>query len=105
MNLCTRHHYYDFNRQKLRGKGVPIMKITEQFTIAWIRNEEASADELVAVHSRPMSSSDADAAWRKLENGKAIEGFIPIVFLDEQLNSSELRSWLQMEAMHRCHLI
>ena len=82
------------------------MKITEQFTIAWIRNEEgASADELVAVHSRPISSSDADAAWRKFENGKAVEGFIPIVFLDEQLNSSVLRSWLQAEAMHRCHLM
>ncbi len=82
------------------------MKITEQFTIAWIRNEEgASADELVAVHSRPISSSDADAAWRKFEDGQVIEGFIPIVFLDEQLNSSVLRSWLQAEAMHRCHLM
>ena len=79
------------------------MKITEQFIIAWIRNEEASADELVAVHSRPISSSDADEAWQRFENG-AIEGFIP-VFLDEQLNSSELRSWLQAEAIHRCHLI
>jgi hypothetical protein len=82
-----------------------MMKITEQFAIAWIRGDEASADELVAVHSRPISSADADEAWRKFENGNAIEGFIPIVFLDEQLNSSELRSWLQAEAIHRCHLI
>jgi len=81
------------------------MKITEQFGIAWIREEGASADELVAVHSRPIGFSDADEAWRKFENGKAVEGFIPIVFLDEQLNNSELRSWLQAEAMHRCHLI
>ena len=81
------------------------MKITEQFVIAWIRTAGASADELVAVHSRPISSSDADEAWRKFENGKAVEGFIPIVFLDEQLNSSELRSWLQVEAMHRCNLV
>ena len=81
------------------------MKITQQFVIAWMRKEGASADELVAVHSRPISSSDADGAWQKFENGDAIEGFIPIVFLDEQLNSSELRSWLQAEAMYRCHLI
>ena len=81
------------------------MKVTEQFSIAWIRNEESSADDLVAVHSRPISSSDAHEAWRKFENGKAIEGFIPIVFLDEQLNSSEIRSWLQIEAIHRCHLM
>ena len=66
------------------------MKITKQFIIAWIRTEGASADELVAVHSRPISSSDANEAWQKFENGKAIEGFIPIVFLDEQLNSSEV---------------
>jgi len=71
------------------------MKITEQLIVAWIRTEGASADELVAVHSRPIGSSHADAAWRKFENGKAIDGFIPVVFLDEQLNSSELRSWLQ----------
>jgi len=91
--------------ESLGVKGVRIMKITEQCIIAWIRNEEASADELVAVHSRPISSSDADEAWQKFENGKAIEGVIPIVFLDEQLNSSELRSWLQAEAIHRCHLM
>ena len=72
--------------------------------IAWIRQDGAAADELVAVHSRPISSSDAYAAWRKFENGRAIEGFIPMVFLDEQLNSAELRSWLQAEAIHRCHL-
>ena len=81
------------------------MKITEQLVIAWIREEGASADELVAVHSRPISCSDADEAWRKFENGKAVEGFIPIVFLDKQLNSSELRSWLQAEAIHRCDLM
>jgi hypothetical protein len=91
--------------KKVRNQGIHIMKITQQFVIAWMRKEGASADELVAVHSRPISSSDADGAWQKFENGDAIEGFIPMVFLDEQLNNSELRSWLQAEAMHRCHLI
>jgi hypothetical protein len=81
------------------------MKITEQFVIAWMRKEGATADELVAVHSRPISSSDADEAWEEFENGKAIQGFIPIVFLDEQLNCSELQPWLQAEAIHRCDLI
>ena len=70
-----------------------------------MRTEGAPADELVAVHSRPISSSDADKAWGKFEDGKAIQGFIPIVFLDEQLKCSELQSWLQAEALHRCHLI
>ena len=102
MNLRTRHHCCT---GEARNGDVHIMKITEQFVIAWIRGEGASADELVAVHSRPITSSDADEAWQKFENGKAIEGFIPIVFLDEQLNSVELRSWLQAEAIHRCHLI
>ena len=105
VNLCTRHHRYDLPGEKGSNRGRYVMKITEQFVIAWIRNEEASADELVAVHSRPISSCDAYEAWRKYENGKAIEGFIPIVFLDEQLNCSELRSWLQAEAMHRCNLM
>jgi hypothetical protein len=81
------------------------MRITEQLNVAWVPTEGASADEFVAVHSRPMSSSDANEAWQKFENKKAIEGFILVVFLDEQLNSSELRSWLQAEAIHRCHLM
>jgi hypothetical protein len=53
------------------------MKITEQFIIAWIRNEGASADELVAVHSRPISCSDADNAWQKFEDGKSYRGLYP----------------------------
>jgi len=81
------------------------MEITEQLMIAWIRDGEASADELIAVHSRPITSSDVDKAWQKFESGKAVDGFIPIVFLDEQLDSSELRSWLQADAMHRCNLM
>ena len=103
MNLCTRRRYY--LSRKLGSKGIGIMGITEQLIVAWIRTKGASTDELVAVHSHPISSSDAYEAWRKFEDGRAIEGFIPIVFLDEQLNSSELRSWLQAEAIHRCHLI
>ena len=104
VNLGTRHRHYDPTNNP-RSRRIDIMKITEQFVIAWMRNEGAAADELVAVHSRPITSSDADEAREKFENGKAIEGFIPIVFLDEQLNSSELQSWLQAEAIHRCDLI
>ena len=104
VNLGTRHRHY-YRTSKPGSKRIDFMEITEQFVIAWIRKEGATADELVAVHSRPISSSDADEAWEKFENGKAVQGFIPIVFLDEQLNSSELQSWLQTEAIHRCHLI
>jgi hypothetical protein len=81
------------------------MKITNQLIIAWIRKEGVSRDRFVVVHSRPISSTDADAAWRKFKDGKAIEGFIPIVFLDEQLDSSRLRSFLQTEAIHRRDLV
>jgi hypothetical protein len=81
------------------------MKITNQLTIAWIRREGASRDDLVVVHSRPINTSDADEAWQKFKDGKAIDGFIPIVFLDEQLDSPQLRSWLQAESIHRRNLI
>jgi hypothetical protein len=81
------------------------MKITKQLAVAWVRNEGARVDQLVVVHSRPISSSDADEAWRIFKDGKSIEGFIPIVFLDEQVDSSQLRSWLQAEAIHRRNLL
>jgi hypothetical protein len=89
----------------VRTKGTQIMEITHQLIIAWIRREKASRDELVVVHSRPISSSDADEAWQKFKHGKAIGGLIPIVFLDQQLDSSQLRSCLQAEAIHRRNLI
>ena len=81
------------------------MKITNQLVIAWIRREGASRDNLVVVHSRPINSADADEAWQKFKDGKAIDGFIPIVFLDGQLDSRRLRSWLEAEAIRRRNLI
>lgn len=81
------------------------MEIAKQLTIAWFRRKGMSRDELIVVHSRPLDSSDADEAWRKFEDGKVVDGFTPIVFLDKQLESPRLRSWLQMEALHRRNLI
>ena len=81
------------------------MKITNQLVIAWIRRDEASRDNLVVVHSRPINSADADEAWQKLKDGKAIDGLIPIVFLNGQLDSRRLRSWLEAEAIRRRNLI
>jgi hypothetical protein len=81
------------------------MKITNQLIIAWTRSDGASHDNLVVVHSRPINSSNADEAWQKFKEGKAIDSFIPIVFLDEQLDRPRLRSWLQAEAIHRRNLI
>jgi hypothetical protein len=81
------------------------MEITKQLIIAWIRKEGDPRDRLVVVHSRPVNSSDADEAWQKFKDGKAIDGFIPIVFLDDQLDSPRLRSCLQAEAIQRRNLI
>ena len=71
------------------------MKIANQLNIAWIQNDGRSRDQLVVVHSRPITPSDAEEAWQKTKDGKAIDGFIPIVLLDAQLDSRRLRSWLQ----------
>jgi len=81
------------------------MQIANQLIIARLRREEAAREELVVVHSRPVNSSDADDAWQKFDDGNAIDGLIPIVFLDKQLDSPRLRSWLQKEAIHRRNLI
>ena len=81
------------------------MKIANQLSIAWIQNEGRSRDQLVVVHSRPITLSDADEAWQKTQHGKATDGFIPIVFLDKQLDSTELRSWLDKQDIRRRNLI
>jgi len=81
------------------------MKIANQMSIAWIQNEGRSRDQLVVVHSRPITPSDAEEAWQKAKDGKRIDGFIPIVFLDKQLDRSDLRSWLDKQAIRRRNLI
>ena len=81
------------------------MKIANQLSVAWIQNEGRLRDQLVVVHSRAITVSDAEEAWQKLNDGKAFDGFIPIVFLDRRLDSPRLRSWLQTEAIHRRNLI
>ena len=81
------------------------MKIANQLSIAWIQKEERSRDQLVVVHSRSITPSDAEEAWQKTKDGKRIDGFIPIVFLDKQLDSSDLRSWLDKQAIRRRNLI
>jgi len=81
------------------------MKIANQLSIAWIQKEGRSRDQLVVVHSRPITLSDAEEAWQKTKDGKRIDGFIPIVFLDKHLDSSELRSWLDKQAIRRRNLI
>ena len=42
---------------------------------------------------------------RVTEKVRVFDGVIPIVFLDDQLDSPELRSWLQKEAIHRRNLV
>jgi len=91
--------------EKTENKIIHLMKIADQLSIAWIQKEGRSRDQLVVVHSRPITPSDAEEAWQKTKDGKHIDGFIPIVFLDKQLDSSELRSWLDKQAIRRRNLI
>jgi hypothetical protein len=77
------------------------MKITKQLNIAWIRPENASLDELVVVHSQPISTEHAGEAWQRFEDGQSVDGFVPIVFLDQSLDTLGLRSWLQARSVER----
>ena len=77
------------------------MKITKQLNIAWIRPDKASIDELVVVHSQPITPAEAGEAWQRFEDGKSVDGFVPIVFLDDSLDAPGLRSWLQSRATDR----
>ena len=91
--------------EKTGTKSSHLMKIATQLSIAWVQSEGRSRDQLVVVHSRPITPSDAEEAWQKTKDGKSIDGFIPIVFLDKQLDNSDFRSWLDKQAMRRRNLI
>jgi hypothetical protein len=94
--------FFDENTE---NKSIHLMKIANQLSIAWIQKEGRVRDQFVVVHSRPITPSDAEEAWQKTKDGKVIDGFIPIVFLDKQLDSSDLRSWLDKQAIRRRNLI
>ena len=70
---------------------------TKQACIGWVGNKPGE-EIFVVVDSSPIIPKSCDEAERLIAEGRFVEGFVPAVFLDEALDSSELRSWLQSEA-------
>lgn len=88
-------------RPEFQAVEFKIMKKTiKQACIGWVGNE-LGKEIFVVVDSSPITSSSCDQAQRVIELGRSVPGFVPAVFLDEELDSSELRSWLQSEAVRR----
>lgn len=75
-------------------------KIIKQTCIGWVGNE-IGKEIFVVIDSSPIISNSCNKAERLIEEGHFVQGFISIVFLDEELDTVELRSWLQSEAIRR----
>ncbi len=56
------------------------MKIANQLSIAWIQKEERSRNQLVVVHSRSITPSDAEEAWQKNERWQTYRRLYPDCF-------------------------
>ena len=56
------------------------MKIANQLSIAWIQKEERSRDQLVVVHSRSITPSDAEEAWQKTKRWQTYRRLYPDCF-------------------------
>jgi len=77
-----------------------IMKIRSQTVFSWISNDPGN-DEFVVVDSKELTpESLADAASR-FNSGEYVHGFVPIVFLDPELDSPVARAQLESQAGHR----
>jgi hypothetical protein len=77
-----------------------MKNIIKQTCIGWIGNE-IGKEIFVVIDSSPITSSSCNEAERLIEEGRSVPGFVPFVFLDKELDSPELRSWLQSEATRR----
>ena len=75
------------------------MKLQNEI-VGWVGNE-LGKEIFVVIDSSPITSHSCDEAERRVEEGRFVLGFVPVVFLDEELVSSELRLWLQLEAERR----
>jgi len=78
------------------------MNIRKQLVIAWVQDETTKQDQFVIVHSRELTDSDLDNALEHFEAGHAVDNlWTPVVFLEPALDTSQMRSWLQDEALRR----
>jgi hypothetical protein len=75
-------------------------KIIKQTCIGWVGNE-IGKELFVVIGSSPITSSSCNEAERLIENGQFVDGFVRAVFLDRELDSPELRSWLGSESVRR----
>ena len=75
-----------------------IMKADKKLCIAWIHNKDGIY-ELCAVHSRDLTDSDFDEAYKQIGQANQCLSPIPVVFLDQKLGrDSELCSYLAAKA-------
>ena len=76
------------------------MTNSKQIVIRWI-GQKVGEDIFVIVHSKEITLDLVYEAQRRFAAGKIVSGFVPIVFLDPELDSAESREFLQSQAGHR----
>ncbi len=76
------------------------MKIAKQLNVGWVTDDKG--DLLFAIiDTKAITQSACQEANSRLEEGKCADGFVPLVFLDQKADTSELRASLNSEAMRR----
>ena len=74
------------------------MKIRKHLNIAWVGNRQ---DEFIVVDSKEISATSCAEASERIQQARFVDGFLPTVILDQDLDSPELRSLLQSKAIER----
>lgn len=69
--------------------------------IAWIHQPSEPFPRYAIVHSSKISGAELDRAEELLAAGQATDDFTPIIFLDERLNTPELRGAIQALSLDR----
>lgn len=69
--------------------------ITSKVVIAWVQRETEPFPQLAIVHSQDVGIPEASEAWERFEAGGYVDAFVPIVFLDDKLDTPAMRSLVQ----------
>jgi len=76
------------------------MNIRKQLVIAWVQGEKQKRP----ICYRPLPRADGVRLRhraKQLEEGRAVEAWTPIVFLEPEFDTQDMRSWLEAGALRR----
>lgn len=80
------------------------MKTSKRTVVVWVEDDRR-VPEYVTVHSKMPTDSELSVAGSRALKGECVQYWTQIVFLDSELDTPGLRSYLESESLRRYELV